>query len=66
MNPALLMALMAFQKVADEAADNLDNILFYVMIGLWVIMPLYIIYEEIKERQGLKQNEEDMAASEAG
>jgi hypothetical protein len=65
MNPTLLMALMALQKVADEATDNMDNILFYVMIGLWVIMPLYIVYEEIKERRGLKEAEEDTARSNA-
>ncbi len=64
MNPTLLMALMALQKVADEATDNMDNILFYVMIGIWVIMPIFIVYEEIKERRGLKEAEDDMTASE--
>ena len=65
MNPTLLMVLMALQRIADEATDNMDNILFYLMIGLWVIMPAFIVYEEIKERRGLKENEDELTASEA-
>ena len=66
MNPTLLMALMALQRVADEATDNLDNILFYVMIGLWVIMPLFIVYEELQERKALKEAEDATPRSELG
>ena len=65
MNPTLLMVLMALQRIADESTDNMDNILFYLMIGLWVIMPAFIVYEEIKERRGLKENEDELTASEA-
>jgi hypothetical protein len=65
MNPTLLMVLMALQRIADEATDNMDNILFYLMIGLWVIMPVFIVYEEIKERRGLKEAEDELTASEA-
>jgi hypothetical protein len=60
MNPTILMALMAFQKIADEAADNMDNMLFYVMIGLWVIMPIFIIYEELQGRKALKEAEDEL------
>ena len=35
-----------------------DTILFYVMIALWVIMPAFIVYEEIQERKALKLAEE--------
>jgi len=30
-----------------------DSILFWIMIVLWVIMPIFIVYEEIKERRSL-------------
>ena len=61
MNPTLLMALMALQRIADEAADNLDNMLFYVMIGLWVIMPIFIVYEELQGRKALKEAEDELS-----
>ena len=35
-----------------------DTMLFYVMIALWVIMPAFIVYEEIQERKALKLAEE--------
>lgn len=62
MNPTILMALMALQRIADEATDNLDNMLFYVMIGLWVIMPIFIIYEELQGRRALKEAEDELTA----
>jgi hypothetical protein len=31
-----------------------DQILFWVMIAIWVIMPAFIVYEEIRERRALK------------
>ena len=34
---------------------NWDSILFWVMIFLWVIMPAFIAYEEIKERRALAE-----------
>jgi uncharacterized membrane protein YbhN (UPF0104 family) len=57
MNPYLLMALSAFQMVAEDAADSMDQTLFWVMIGLWVIMPAFIVYEEVMERRALKEAE---------
>ncbi|MCX6642989.1 MAG: hypothetical protein NTV15_06330 [Candidatus Bathyarchaeota archaeon] len=62
MNPTLFMALMALQRIADEATDNMDNMLFYVMIGLWVIMPIFIIYEELQGRKALKEAEDELTA----
>ena len=34
---------------------NWDSILFWVMILLWVIMPAFIAYDEIKERKALAE-----------
>jgi len=34
---------------------NWDSILFWVMIVLWVTMPAFIAYEEIKERRALSE-----------
>lgn len=34
---------------------NWDSILFWVMIGLWVIMPIFITYDELKERRALAE-----------
>ena len=34
---------------------NWDSILFWVMILLWVIMPAFIAYDEIKERKTLAE-----------
>ena len=34
---------------------NWDSILFWVMIGLWIVMPAFITYEEIKERRALAE-----------
>jgi len=38
---------------------NWDTILFWFMIALWITMPMFIAYEEIKERQALKKAMED-------
>ena len=35
---------------------NWDSILFWVMILLWVIMPAFIAYDEIKERRVLAES----------
>jgi len=37
---------------------NWDSILFWVMILLWVIMPAFIAYDEIKERRALAESME--------
>ncbi len=42
-----------------------DNILFWLMIALWVIMPTFIVYEEIQERKSLKLAEESSQRMEA-
>ncbi len=41
---------------------NWDNMLFWVMIIIWIIMPAFIVYEELKERRLLAdtmKSEED-------
>jgi hypothetical protein len=43
--------------VADAMSDQYDSILFWVMIALWVIMPAFIIYEELNERKALREAE---------
>jgi hypothetical protein len=37
---------------------DMDMILFWIMIALWVIMPAFIVYEEIQERKALRLAEE--------
>ena len=32
-----------------------DTIFFWLMIVIWVIMPAFIVYEEIKERRALAE-----------
>lgn len=32
---------------------DIDTIFFWVMIAIWVIMPVFIVYEEIKERRAI-------------
>lgn len=36
---------------------DMDMVLFWVMVALWVIMPAFIVYEEIKERRALAEIE---------
>ena len=42
-----------------------DIILFWVMFALWVIMPAFIVYEEINERKALRLAEESSQRMEA-
>jgi hypothetical protein len=56
MNGLLLMASI-MRLVGDAASDQYDNILFWLMIALWVIMPAFIIYEELNERKALREAE---------
>jgi hypothetical protein len=42
-----------------------DTILFWVMIALWVIMPAFIVYEELQERKALRLAEEASQRMEA-
>lgn len=44
---------------------DMDTILFWVMIALWVIMPVFIVYEELGERKALKLAEESSQRMEA-
>ncbi|OGD56697.1 hypothetical protein A3K78_05675 [Candidatus Bathyarchaeota archaeon RBG_13_52_12] len=53
----LLLITSILRIIGDEAADQYDNILFWLMIALWVIMPVFIVYEEINERKALKEAE---------
>ncbi|MGD2201236.1 MAG: hypothetical protein PVJ38_06380 [Candidatus Bathyarchaeota archaeon] len=34
---------------------NWDSIFFWLMIIIWIIMPAFIVYEEIKERRALAE-----------
>ena len=56
MNGLLLMASI-MRLVGDAASDQYDNILFWLMIAIWVIMPAFIIYEELNERKALREAE---------
>jgi hypothetical protein len=44
---------------------NPDTILFWVMIALWIIMPIFIVYEELQERKALRLAEEASQQMEA-
>lgn len=44
---------------------NSDTILFWIMIALWVIMPAFIVYEEVQERKALKEAEQASQRMEA-
>lgn len=39
-----------------------DTILFWVMIVLWVTMPAFIIFEEIRERRALARDRQAEAS----
>ena len=43
--------------IGQTAADQYDNILFWLMIALWIIMPVFIVYEELNERKALREAE---------
>ena len=43
----LLLIVRLLSIIGDEVADQYDNILFWLMIALWVIMPVFIVYEEL-------------------
>ncbi len=51
------LTLVALRLVTQMSADQLDTILFWVMIAIWVIMPTFIVYEEIMERRALREAE---------
>lgn len=33
-----------------------DTIFFWLMIAIWVIMPAFIVYEEVKERRAIARD----------
>ena len=39
--------------------------LFWLMIALWIIMPAFIVYEELNERKALREAEEASQKMEA-
>ena len=43
---------------------DIDMVLFWIMVALWVIMPAFIVYEEIKERRALAEIEKAEASEE--
>jgi len=52
------LALMAgILRLVGSSADTYDNILFWLMIALWIIMPIFIVYEELQERKALREAE---------
>ena len=53
----LLLIVSLLTLIGDEVADQYDNILFWLMIALWIIMPVFIVYEELNERKGLREAE---------
>jgi hypothetical protein len=59
MNGLLLMAAI-LRLIGDAQADQYDNILFWLMIALWIIMPVFIVYEELNERKALREAEKDI------
>jgi|GEM_PF-1040695 len=60
---AQLILLTFFRVAQEDIGAQYDNILFYMMIFLWVIMPAFIVYEEIKERRALAESERASEAS---
>jgi len=53
----LFIIVSMLSIIGDEVADQYDNILFWLMIALWVIMPVFIVYEELTERKALREAE---------
>lgn len=35
---------------------NWDTIFFWLMIAIWLIMPTFIVYEEVKERRAIARD----------
>ena len=51
------LVALGLLNVADEY--YWDPILFWVLIGLWVVMPSFIVYDEWSERKTLRASEEE-------
>ena len=64
MNGLVFMATI-LKLVGDATTDQYDNILFWMMIALWIIMPAFIVYEEIQERRALSEAQKSTETAEA-
>jgi amino acid permease len=53
----LILITGILRLVGDTVSDQYDSILFWVMIAIWVIMPVFIVYEELMERKALREAE---------
>jgi hypothetical protein len=42
---------------------DMDMVLFWVMVALWVIMPAFILFEELRERRALAELQKTEGAS---
>jgi hypothetical protein len=62
MNGLLLLASVL--RLIGSAADTYDNMLFWLMIALWIIMPAFIVYEELQERKALREAEKSTEGGE--
>ena len=49
------LTMLALRLVTQMTADQMDTALFWVMIALWIIMPVFIVYEELNERRALRE-----------
>lgn len=57
MTNELLLIANVLRLIGDAASDQYDTILFWLMIVIWVIMPVFIVYEELQERKALREAE---------
>jgi hypothetical protein len=53
----LLLVMSVLQIATGSTAEQYDNILFWLMIAIWIIMPVFIVYEELNERKALREAE---------
>ena len=56
MNGLIIMASI-LRIIGQTTADQYDSILFWLMIAIWIIMPIFIVYEELNERKALREAE---------
>jgi hypothetical protein len=51
----MILGLVA--EIDPATIAQWDNMLFWTMIALWIIMPAFIVYEEWNERKALREAE---------
>ncbi len=51
----MILGLVA--EIDPATITQWDNMLFWTMIALWIIMPAFIVYEEWNERKALREAE---------